>query len=349
MSVAGAMGSQGAMTAQVFDVSKITEGLSFGLNKAAEAAKDTAVDFGKLGVVLNVVTDIFRQLGALLNPFTMVANLAPGAMVAFTQVINNLSATMGEALLPILNALTDGLAMFAGFLQPVTRLLGDSFGKLAQVIVEAVVSAFGLLAGVVRLLIVLGKPLGDIAMAFVQGLQELWDTLAVILTALADTLADLVEMFLDFIQFKSLLKLINDVFRELAKTILMVIATLALWLGALGFIDNMIKALTPGGGAQAAGQTSIKGVQDIAKDMALNAAMAGGSTAENEQRKWREETAAMLKEIRDSRPPRDFNEMIMRVGGIVEKQLTKIGGFFETFWNNLYDRAVKPVLQKLGF
>lgn len=248
-----------------------------------------------------------------------VAALQPGLIARFNQSLRDLEATLGvaftgvfdqginffaalaavvlplmQALKPVIDQLTDtiikGLVGGIRSILPIFDVLISVFRPLTTVfgllesVLSGIVGIFGLLmqVGVAPLVAgftLLNAALGPIIKLFTavfDGLAQLFQTFSTIFRVVMDTITSA----FDFTYLQDTIKSVTDAFKELSSMVILVAAKFALMVGATEFVAKLRDALS-GTGEKAAGQLSIKSLEQIGKDMALASVNAAGSTMED--------------------------------------------------------------------
>lgn len=195
-----------------------------------------------------------------------------------------------EALLPVLRVITQ----LFDFLAVAARLFTSVVALGVQIMAEFV----GFLATAITTAL---APVFDVLKASLEGVSNVVRTVGIVLSALFEVLNASLQVLIGW-ELSDLVKEINDAFKELIKAIILTAVKIAYLIDqTLGdkLSAAILKRLTPGPGATAAGGTAIKNLESIGKDFALaavNAAKGGASATET----WQKEVAAILKDIRDN-------------------------------------------------
>jgi hypothetical protein len=242
----------GAGGAQDFGTSKLTAGF--------EAV---------LGPLAGVTKQFDGLIGAI-APF--VSALNPGAMALLNDAMRNLQATVGQALLPVVEVLTDVFNQASGALGPVMRELAPVAAKFAQVLTAAVIPEIEFLASVLDLL----APAFEVLIDLMKPYQEI---LALAYKALA--------VFVDILKgvfgtgFKAVFEQFMGVIQLVIKNLVLLAAAVAKAFGAVDFLKKFSDDLKkpPPEREQNAAPTNaaFKAFDQIQKDLALAAATAMGT------------------------------------------------------------------------
>lgn len=256
-------------------------GDALGAGKAVVEASLALITDG-ISLLLVPLTDItkgFTDLAAQVQQF--VTALSPGAMQVFNLALRDLQATIGVALIPIIQTLTDGLHQAAGLLLPAMQKLAPVFAQLAQMFLSIMLPAVQAVSVVFQALV----PLLNIALQVWSAFSTAVGALVTILATLAQTILDTIVSAFggDLSDYAAKLK---EAIYQVTALMLKLVAAIATALGLTGFVDALLKNLNdaahpPSSGAGGAAQNiGLKGLEQITKDLAIAAASATGGSAD---------------------------------------------------------------------
>ncbi len=244
--------------------------------------------------VIQIATQVVRDFADRLSP----------VMQQFAPVLGELVSRIAGALMPVLGSLVQIIQALLPALQIVTAFM-PLVGVAIQLMMETLMMAlspviFGLqvLAAAMQsfnILLELAKiPLDTLAL--------LLDTTQRVMDAFSKTIVQLLHAFLPMLGLGDAVKGVRDMFRDLAGALVKLVAVVAKMFGADKFLENLAEAFKPEEGhrAMAAGPAAIKGLEQIAKDIATASAMAQGKGTETEADRARKEEAAWRKTVADS-------------------------------------------------
>jgi len=270
---------------------------------------------GSGGEAKGAVTPVLASLNAMKLQFdsttaTMekfVAALSPASVMQFEQAIQNIHATIGQALQPALQILTDALQNAAAIIDPAMKALAPTIQKVGEY-VGKLISVF---ATVFETLIQVLQPVIDIIYEFTNAIADTYRVLAVLVKTLVEVISVALKPFGDMI--KSVINLVVGAFKELIKAVIFTAAGLAKMLGAGEFLGKMIANLEKiqnAGRVQNAAPQSVA-IQDwrsIAEEAAKSSVQAGGAVPAKTQEELMTEIIAGLKDIESGR--KEFHEVI---------------------------------------
>lgn len=276
-------------------------------------AKSSKVGGG--GSVAGVITPALASLAAMKLGFDattasmekFVGALSPAAVMQFEQAIRNIHATIGQALQPALQILTDAIQNAAAIIDPVMKALAPTFQKLAEY-VGKMISVFATYAEVLLTII---QPIIDILFELMNVVADTYRVFAVFLKTVVELISTALKPFGDLL--KSVINLVIGAFKELIKAIIYTTAGLAKLLGAGEFIGRMIanleKIQNAGRVQNAAPQgVAIQDWRSIAEQAAKDSVLAGGAVPAKTQEELMTEIIAGLKEIESGR--KSFGDVI---------------------------------------
>ncbi len=274
-------------------------GLVAGIGALSTGLSAAAARFLVLDASIRVVTNQFEGL---------VKALSPATAAAFERAMQNLNATLGQAVVPVFQTLVLIVDKLAGVVSPLAAQLGPIFDNLA--------------AGLTR-------PFLDLAHAAVEvgaALASAFDYLIPVITAAADVIALLLSAGIAALVQEAIalgksltgagsaLDMVRNSAQEASKQVLLFAARLAASLGGFGFIDNLIRFIQredTARGLQAA-PTGVK-TQDfasIAREMAQAAFAAGPGGTQKNERQYLNDILNELFEIRKNNVPQTWQKVI---------------------------------------
>lgn len=249
----------------------------------------------------SIVTGIGTQFESLAAPFTkFVDALAPGTMQVFALHLRDLNATIGTAVLPIVEEVSDALQEAAGIIKPIMADLAPVLRDLTHSILALLLDSLRGLMGWFTLFMPLLTTLAEI----IRTLTDIWTTLSSAIRSFFVALQPIFEALLSLLQdtvvgflllagpigwlvlgigyivthIKELLRWVQNIILGFAR-LFAITAALA---GFGSTIDGMVKRLQQqqkekeGGVGGAIQDASLKGFEQIGKDLAIAAAYAGG-------------------------------------------------------------------------
>jgi len=294
------LGEAAADLKPVLDILKDLGGtlsaLSGGLNLATAA---TGALSAGLSQAVGAVMGPFAQLGSVIAPFVQALN--PSLMFAFNQAMRSLQATIGVALVPVMQVLTGTVREVAGILLPAMEALAPVFGSLAKAALELFLPPFRLISDLLQAL----APVLEFMAGVLQVVSEAWNALSVVGRTIYQTFYKLIAQLFGGTDLKDVLKSFRDAMHSVVEAVFKLVAYLAKAFGSLGFIDAMTKNLremanSKAGAAPAPQDVGFKGFEDIAKTMAAAAfaAQPGGGAEDKSEREWLKHLADSLDEVK---------------------------------------------------
>ncbi|HEY1191124.1 MAG TPA: hypothetical protein VGE74_26050 [Gemmata sp.] len=301
-------------------------------------------------VILEVLGSLEKLKDTLLGvvnavmPF--VQALAPSVVNEFNAAMKDLQATIGSALIGIVQVAASVVRELGGVLLPVMQQL--------EPIVTAAANAIGtVFVGVIRLAVVplqLLVPVLDLLVGLLSEYGKLLGDYTAIAAALAKTLVSLLHSFFgtDTKNLKEIFKQFFDVVRQVVKALITLAATLAVAAGAAGFVNRFADALGQeakerderAGGLKAAGTNpNFVDAAGIAKSAQLAAFTAQGSSGGREKTdtEYLKELSADLKRIATSNDSLEkalanwWDKQVIGNGGIFGKVLHLFDSISATF------------------
>jgi hypothetical protein len=306
-----------------------------------EEKEPTAGVGGALGELVGVYEKLALAIGGvILVAKVFTEALSPGVVLLFNAALRDLMATVGVALLPVIQVATDAFRQIAAILLPVMEQLAPIVRTLVQSIADRFIPEIQLFAQIITTLIPIFNALAGLTQIFAIGARVVTSILAGVVEGLR---AFFTALFPGF-DLGAEIKNIVDGFKTLAHYILLVIGSLAALFGLTNFLNGLIKGLEGGERKSAVGlaapqNAAIKGLADIGKDLALAAAVAGaGGEGPKSQEDYLKEAIEELKKIRDGK----YTEQQIRDW---LKQLASdiAGEMFVKFGKSTYEKG------KIGF
>jgi phage-related protein len=294
---------------------------------------------GRVGEVLKGITGTFERLGAVLTPFVQAIN--PAAVQAFSMAMRDLTAVVGSAVAPALQATTAAVRQFGGWFLTAFNSMRPLFDKLAGVVsqvltvltefVASSVRAFGpvrdslgpvitALGAILRglgeafrvVLVLLGAVFSPLLILLGQTMRNLlpiFDAIAAAGKIVADVITVLSAGFTAMLQtvvqafggfdLGKLARQIVDGFQAVGRQLILFTAILAKVIGAVSFLDGMIRALsakpTDTTGFAAVG-AAFKGIEALGKEITQAAYVAAGKAGG--EMKTEDYLAGLLDEVK---------------------------------------------------
>ena len=242
------------------------------------------------------------QAGAALATFAQVAQqfvqaLNPNAVKQFQLVMSNLSATIGQALLPAFTVVTEVFREASGIISPLAQQLAPVIQTIIQAIGGVLLSGLRALVTVLTPVIPIVQFLADILQQVLAPLNAFRELIAVLVSSVISLISsfgglDIVKQVLN--TFVSILKIVIE-------SLIVFVAYVAKLFGA----DKVVKGLRDQfdnkgqQGATAAQPAQIKGLEQIAKDLAQASFQAGpgGTDKADPEKEFRDKVAKTLESI----------------------------------------------------
>lgn len=242
----------GAFTSLKSSLSGIAEGpiqaLSGGFSKltdilAEQAKEQPAVVKGltsNLMSLSSIVTDISGQFTSLAAPFMkFVGALSPGTLQLFAINLRDLNATIGTAVLPIVEEVSVALREAAGIIKQTMAELAPVLRDLTHSILSLLLDSLRSLMRWLQFFMPILKTLAEL----MRFLVDLWVTVNDIVRALYDVLAPAIillsELFIKFVLF-------GDILKEVAITLLLMMGPVGWLILAIGYVVTHINEVTKG-------------------------------------------------------------------------------------------------------
>jgi uncharacterized protein YukE len=274
-----------------------------------------------------------------------VSALNPAVAQQFDTALKELSATVGEALSPALQVMTDAIRQMANELAPAMQALAGPIAEVTGLLSDTVVDVIGSVAEVL-------VPVVDALRTFLPSLQLVSDELKVAFRLAGAVIKGIAPLFE---QLKPVLEYFANGMREVIKGLLVFTAYLLKAIDAQKALQGLVDAFAPheqGQRAAAAGTTQIKGLEQIGKDLALAAANAQGTRPEKGTDDFLAEISTALKEVKDN--GKDLKSI---VESKINELIAAVKGVLTVTWrdvkNNLKDpqsaeRKILDVLDPIG-
>lgn len=243
---------------------------------------------GGISAAVQVFTDSLKQTASQvlsvigrLTPFVEAIN--PALVQSLGVAMRDLFATIGYALVPVFQVLVDSIRQVSGIILPVVRELQPVIRELAVALGSQLVEYVRLAASVIRAFMPAIEVITALFIQFTQVIVLLMD----IMVVLVRTLADVAKGFGLFSSgdLKDSIKSLGDLFRNLAKQVVLMTATVLKFLGMTSVLDAMLanfqklaeEQANPAAGLKgAATSAGIKDASQIARDAAAASAIASG-------------------------------------------------------------------------
>lgn len=322
----GAKGASGAAEGAEGAAEGAGEGFAaagIALGALAAAAAAVAVAFAEIQKAVQAFSPAtMEQFNKAIDNFNATIGAAfVSTIVDLTEAIRQATGAIApllDSLKPTIQELSDIFANylvayvklaaneFSAFI-PIIKILADAFNPLLQVVLliengfVLLIRAFALvlevflgLSPIGPLLKGLGAVLEVVNNAF-QIFQEALSIAQIFIESLIEAVRGFVESLLPG---KDIFKSLNDAIHSVIKNLYLMAIGIAKFLGLTGVVDNLIKHLENKANPStktAAQPAQIKGFEQIAKDIALKAASAGGGGAggvESDREHWRETAEA---------------------------------------------------------
>lgn len=276
------------------DLGGAFSGLSGGLNFATAA---TGLLSQGISAAAQAITGPFQQLGSAITPFVQALN--PSLVMVFNQAMRSLQATIGVALVPVMEALIGAVREVAGILLPAMQALAPVMGNLAKTVLTLFMPPFRILADMLTEL----APILEFLTGVLKVVADAWTTLQVVARTLYQTLFKFISGLLGGEgNLKDVLKSFRDAMHQVVESVLKLVAYLAKAFSQFDFIAAMSKNLremaapAKPGAAPAPQDVGFKGFEDIVKTMAVSAfaAMGGGGAEDQSEKEWLKHLADTL-------------------------------------------------------
>lgn len=232
--------------------------------------------------------------------------LSPSTVQMFGRAMMDLTATVGQAFLPALQLAGSVVRSIADQISPAMRALAPIFTQLVQVFGGIIVQYANAVAVLLQASIPILEALLDLWMQYREALMTVYVALIGLAAGVLTALVPVLQML------QPVLNALMEAFRQVITTAILLAAHLAKLLGLNQVIDSMLAAFgkKEEGRVTAAGPTSIKGLEQITKDLATSSAMAmgGGGAKEPTQNEMIRQIVDGLKEIQKGQTIQEFLE-----------------------------------------
>lgn len=242
----------------------------------------------------DALSPIMQQLEPIVEQFTDIVSAGVAKNIQFM-------ADSLERLLPILKLAVDLFEPLNAMMQVQSSLL--------QAVMSPIIFSLSLFGALIQPLLPVLKlftALLDRGTESMAVWTKVFDAVGVTIGQLLESLVQTVAAFFGVGKIGDIIDQLTEWFRKVIKQLVVFVATLAKMFGADKLLDNLIEAFTPKKGGEeavAAGQTSIKGLEQISKDLALAAAQAQGTTKtdkDQEQLEYMKSIADAIKDVKDN-------------------------------------------------
>ncbi len=284
-------GAFGSLSSSLNILSAATGAFSLGMDAVAQAVAAPLQQLNLfsqgLGAVTQAVVQPFQQLGSVITPFVQALN--PSLVFGFNQAMRSLQATVGVALVPVMEVLTSTVREFSGILLPAMQDLAPIFRNMAATVTELLMPPLRLIGDLFQAL----APVLDFVTGVLRVVAEAWNALSVVARTVYQTFYKLVAELFGGTDLKNVLKGFRDAMHQVVEAVLKLVGYIAKAFGQFDFIGKMSANLRemaqPKAGAPPAPQdVGFKGFEDIAKTMAVSAfaAMGGGGAEDHSEKEW---------------------------------------------------------------
>ncbi len=262
--------------------------------------------------VLNAATfNLGQRFDALVLPLEAWAKaLSPATANSFDLAMRNLTATLGQAVVPTFGLLTSMVDRFAGIISPVAQALAEPLHHVAELIGGRFLDAVRLVADIIK------ARIPNIE-AFLSVMDDLFQIIRAVQIVLRSAVNVWDSMLGSVGKTKGAADYLKDAFAGAARQVILFTARLAAAFGATGFLDALIKNLKAPGdeqGALAAPQNvRIQDFASISRDM-IQAAFAAGPGGEQgkEAKDYLRDLIPIIEGLRDGNQNMfaEFNKVI---------------------------------------
>ena len=257
----------------------------------------------------STLTDVSAKFEAVAAPVAkFVEALSPGTMQVFALAMRDLTATIGVAMLPIIQNLTTGLHSAANLLLPAMQAMQPIMDKLSTILVGGMLKGVQLLSHALQGL----APAGDALAAVFEVMVNAVTSAAAVMLAFKDSMGAFINSLMGGKEGATLadtLHKLKDAMQRVVIVLLQAAAAIANSFGAGGFTTSLINNLKEMQKAQAGGTgvggalqgASMKGFEQIGKDLAIAAASAvaggGGGAVGKSMEQFAEEAVKALEDM----------------------------------------------------
>lgn len=295
----------GSTLGAVANVATGKQSLGEGIGQAAGGIGTAAGGVAKMGSDLMAAGEMAagtfmgfaRQMSGFVQAFS------PATVELFNLAIRDLTAVVGMALQPVMDAFTVVVKEVSSRLIPIAQGLAPIFKSLAGVMLQVLTPALDTLASIVQSLV----PVFEV---FAQIIKALTPLLRIGQTLIAGWVELITSLISSMMPSKDGVKGFMDGFAEaiqnLAGAVMKVVAFIARALGGTAFIDGMIKSLqgkmakkvNPDGSAAPTG-AAFTSVTSFGQQVAARAFMATGEDGKSKTtEEWLAKLAEDLSEIK---------------------------------------------------
>jgi len=291
-----------------------------------------------LGTLAETLIQFPQKLLAAVEPF--VSALNPALLLTFNQQLANLQATVGTAFENVFNILAPVLDQVASLIQgvmdtlrPVIDSLATMFGgylvemaksfvsemKMLMPVIEVLMSVLQIVAALFEVQMAILRPIIEVLgfllkvvlmplnfalsvfAKVMEGINTILGVLDTVFSTIIETVQELITTFVEGLGLGNVFSMLEDVIKNVITVLLALIGFAAKFLGQDAFLDKLIKNLQGAAHAIAAPKdVAFKGVEQITKDIAAAAFVAGAGTQKS-QTDLLGDGIKTLQEIRDGR------------------------------------------------
>lgn len=328
-------------------IAKFTDALK------ALANSTQAIALGDASKILAPVTAVADRLigvfaGAASQTQRFAAALNPTSALVFDQAMRDLHATIGVAMLPVFQSVTNGLRRLGEVLLPAMERLQPAFAQIAS----GLDTVWRGLANTVGSVLQSLQPL----ITFAAGVVE---ALAPIAQAMQAIFAGVVKAFAGLFSddgLKSTSAELRKAFQNLAYNTIALAATFAVWLGKLtgtkigsNFIEGVKQSLTGEGvakkdntGLAAAQNAQVTDFSSFSRMLTQSALLAGAAPAEDSGKQTVQALGKLISQldgIKDDKS--DFIRLLTRAIGVEMEKI--INNVLEKTGGKIYEGASVPM------
>ena len=254
----------------------------------------------------NTVTSISGKFESLADPFRkFVEALSPGEVTLFDLAMRNLNATIGLAVIPVFQILSEAVTRAAGILQPAMEKLAPVFADLTNAVVNLLLSGLRgfvfyleILTPILKILSGVIEELTEIYSAFYEVflvVVNIFKDLYPIMSGLVALLTPIGQLILQVYLLAATFRFITDQIKYLALGFAQLAGFVIALLAGKAAVDKTIanarsrEAREKQGGVNAAATNiGFKGFEQIGKDLAIAASYAGGKSPEEDTKHFQE-------------------------------------------------------------
>jgi hypothetical protein len=302
----------------------------------------------------SALTGTLGELGSMVGSF--VGAFSPSTVMQFQMALADLTAVVGSALAPVMDALTTTARELGSVLLPFARQMQPIMTQLAQTVVQVLLPVLDNWGAVLQDMVPVFQFAADVfanvgtiarvAGAFMAGwIEQIQQWVSAIMPS-----TDAVKSFSD---------MIRDATQWLAKSVLLLVAQFAKLVGATGFLEGMTKSLgkAPGKpglakteddtGFAAAQQARFTTAMDFGKSVATAAFTAtGGIEVPKDTNAWLQDVVKELEAIKGGTDGKV--QAIMRAMEQIGADIAAIKTRVEK-WINNPTTATKEALNSISF